>query len=271
MDWTELDRKFHVVKGLVREVGQHALALYRDRSTLGIERKGLQDLVSRADRECEDIIVETLRGLFPEDGFLGEERGRQNPRSETVWVIDPIDGTANFLRGIPFWCVSIGLMDGRDPVAGVIYNPVTDELYAARKDGGAAMNGRSIHVSATASLDQARMGIGFSYRRSVGRHVAAMKALLDAHCEYSRLGSGALGMALTADGRLDGYWEAHINIWDVAAGLCIVKEAGGWHSDFMHGNAFAEGNVILAATPKLAPQLAQILLDIGDEPTPVFS
>jgi myo-inositol-1(or 4)-monophosphatase len=259
MDRADLDRKFHMAKGLVREVGQQALAYYRDRASLGVERKGLQDLVSRADRECEDIIVESLRSRFPEDGFLGEERGRQNPGSETIWVIDPIDGTANFLRGIPNWCVSLGYIEGREPIAGVIYNPVTDELYAARKGGGATMNDHEIHVSSTRSLDEARMGIGFSYRRSVDVHVAAMKALLDAHCEYNRFGSGALGMAMAADGRLDGYWEAHINIWDVAAGLCLVKEAGGWHNDFMQGDVFVKGNPILAATPGLAKDLAKLL------------
>ena len=149
-------------------------------------------------------------------------------------------------------------MDSRDPVAGVIYNPVTDELYAARKGGGATMNGSPIHVSATTSLEEARIGIGFSYRRPVDPHVATIKALLNARCEYSRLGSGALGMALTADGRLDGYWEAHINIWDVAAGLCIVKEAGGWISDFMQGDAFTNGNPILTATPGLAVSFMEL-------------
>jgi myo-inositol-1(or 4)-monophosphatase len=261
MEKAELERRFHIAKGLVREVGQQALAYYRDRASLGIERKGLQDLVSRADRECEDIIVGTLRGLFPDDGFLGEERGWQNPGSDTIWIVDPIDGTANFLRGIPFWCVSLGLVEDREPVAGVIYNPVTDELYSARKGGGASLNGKSIRASGTKNLEEARIGVGFSYRRSVDLHIAAIKALLDSHCEYSRLGSGALGMALVADGRLDGYWEAHINIWDVAAGLCIVKEAGGWLSDFRNGNAFEQGNEILAATQTLAGELSRLLLN----------
>ena len=122
------------------------------------------------------------------------------------------------------------------------------------------MNGSAIHVSATTSLEEARMGVGFSYRRSVDLHVAAVKAFLDARCEYSRLGSGALGMAMTADGRFDGYWEAHINIWDVAAGLCIVKEAGGWVSDFMQGDVFTNGNSILAATPSLAVRLMELTI-----------
>ena len=103
------------------------------------------------------------------------------------------------------------------------------------------------------------MGIGFSYRRPVAPHARAISALLEAHCEYSRLGSGALGMAFTADGRLDGYWEAHINIWDVAAGLCIVMEAGGWTNDFMSGDVFRQGNPILATNPALAESLSALL------------
>jgi myo-inositol-1(or 4)-monophosphatase len=176
-----------------------------------------------------------------------------------VWIIDPIDGTANFLRGIPFWCVSLGLIDSGEPVAGIIYSPPVEELHLARKGAGAWLNGRPIKVSATRRIEEARIGVGFSYRTPVEPHLQALKALLESHCEYSRLGSGALGMALTADGRLDGYWEAHINIWDVAAGLCLVKEAGGWTNDFMTTDVFANGNSILATTPLLSETLRSLM------------
>jgi myo-inositol-1(or 4)-monophosphatase len=259
MDEGELDLRFHAAIGLVREVGQEAARQYRRREKLEIETKGLQDLVSEADRACEDEIVSTLNRLFPGDSFLGEERGLQNVGGDATWVIDPIDGTANFLRGIPLWCVSLGLIFRNAPVIGIIYNPVTDELYAAKRGTGATLNRSRIRVSTVTKLSDARMGIGFSYRRPVTPHVQAISALLEAHCEYSRLGSGALGMALTADGRLDGYWEAHINIWDVAAGLCIVKEAGGWTNDFMAGDVFRLGNPILAANPALAAPLSALL------------
>lgn len=126
-------------------------------------------------------------------------------------------------------------------------------------DFGATLNGKRIKVSDTKRLEEARLGIGFSYRQPVAPHAATIKGLLDAHCEYSRLGSGALGLALTADGRLDGYWEAHINIWDVAAGLCIVKEAGGWTNDFLVNEGFTKGNPILATNPKLKYKLKGLL------------
>jgi myo-inositol-1(or 4)-monophosphatase len=141
----------------------------------------------------------------------------------------------------------------------VIYNPITDELYAARQGQGATLNGRKIAVSNVKTLEDARIAIGFSYRRPVAPHAEAVKALLDAHCEYSRLGSGALGLALTADGRLDGYWEAHINVWDVAAGLCIVKEAGGRVNDFLGEDGIHSGNAVLASTPQLYESLGGLL------------
>lgn len=259
MDEGELDRRFHAGLGLVREVGQEASRQYRRRDTLAVETKGLQDLVSETDRACEDEIVSALTRMFPGDAFLGEERGLQNSGGDAVWVIDPIDGTANFLRGIPLWCVSLGLVFRNLPVLGIIYNPETDELYAAKRGSGATLNHAKIKVSAVTKLSEARMGIGFSYRRPVAPHARAISALLEAHCEYSRFGSGALGMAFTADGRMDGYWEAHINIWDVAAGLCIVKEAGGWTNDFMSGDVFRQGNPILATNPALAAPLQALL------------
>lgn len=259
MDESEIQHRCYAAMGLVREVGQEAARQYRARDKLEVETKGFQDFVSVVDRACEDEIVSTLGRLFPGDAFLGEERGIQNAGGDATWVIDPIDGTANFLRGIPLWCVSLGLIVQNKPVIGVIYNPVTDELYAARQGAGATLNGSKISVSAVRKLNEARMGVGFSYRRPIAPHLQGISALLEAHCEYSRLGSGALGLAFTADGRMDGYWEAHINIWDVAAGLCIVKEAGGWINDFMSGDVFRLGNPILATNANLADILVALL------------
>ena len=156
--------------------------------------------------------------------------------------------------------MSLGLVIGGKSVLGIIYNPVTDELYTAREGAGAFLNGRRIRVSNARKLDEARMGLGFSYRRPVQNHVRAVAASLEASCEYTRFGSGALGMAFAADGRLDGYYEAHINAWDIAAGLVLVTEAGGWCSDFFGGpDALAKGNAILAATPALVAPLRSLL------------
>ena len=259
MDASEIEIRFWAAQSVAREAGRLAAEAYHRRSELDIERKGTQDLVSEADRACEDRIVGTLQRLFPEDGFLGEERGAKNTSAKAIWIIDPIDGTANFLRGIPLWCVSLGLLADGEFVIGVIYNPVTEELYAARRGKGATLNGRKIEVSRAKSLEEARLGIGFSYRRPPAPHADAVKALLEAHCEYSRLGSGALGLAFTADGRLEGYWESHINVWDVAAGLCIVKEAGGHVNNFLDKDGLIKGNEVLASTPHLYPTFSALL------------
>lgn len=259
MDENEIEVRYWAALGVAREAGRLAAEAYQRRGELDIERKGTQDLVSEADRACEDAIVGALQRLFPEDGFLGEERGARNTDAKAIWIIDPIDGTANFLRGIPLWCVSLGLLAGGDFVIGVIYNPVTEELYAARRGKGATLNGRRIEVSKARSLEEARLGIGFSYRRPAAPHAEAVKALLEAHCEYNRLGSGALGLAFTADGRLEGYWEAHINAWDVAAGLCIVKEAGGRMNDFLAGDGLGKGNEVLVSNPHLHAPLSALL------------
>jgi myo-inositol-1(or 4)-monophosphatase len=259
VDASEIEIRFWAAQSVARDAGRLAAEAYHRRSELDIERKGTQDLVSEADRACEDRIVGTLQRLFPEDGFVGEERGAKNASAKTVWIIDPIDGTANFLRGIPLWCVSLGLLCDGEFVIGVIYNPVTEELYAARRGKGATLNGRKIEVSQAKSLEEARLGIGYSYRRPPAPHADAVKVLLEAHCEYSRLGSGALGLAFTADGRLEGYWESHINAWDVAAGLCIVKEAGGRVSDFLSGDGLTEGNEVLVSNPHLYPTFSTLL------------
>ena len=260
MDQNDLGLRYRFAQGVVREAGQVALDRYRRREDLTIERKGRQDFVSQADKECEEFVAGALLQAFPDDAVLGEEGGAQNEGGAATWIIDPIDGTSNFIAGIPIWCVSLGLVIGGKSVLGIIYNPVTDELYTAREGAGAFLNGRRIRVSNARKLDEARMGLGFSYRRPVQDHVRAVAACLEASCEYTRFGSGALGMAFAADGRLDGYYEAHINAWDIAAGLVLVTEAGGWCSDFFGGpDALAKGNAILAATPALVAPLRSLL------------
>ena len=254
----EISERARLAETVIRKAGALAADYYSRRAALSIENKGVQDVVSEADRNCEELIVAALTRHFPEDGFLGEEGGLRS-EGKLIWVVDPIDGTDNFLRGIPFWCVSIGLVADRQALLGYIYNPVTEELFSAVKGGGAFLNGEAIRVSDTADVERARICLGFSYRRPVAPHARVVKALLDAHCEYSRLGSGALGVAYTAAGRFDSYWEHHINAWDVAAGLAIVSEAGGVTNDFLAGDGMQRGNEIFASTPALAPKLRAII------------
>jgi myo-inositol-1(or 4)-monophosphatase len=254
----ELDHRLRVAEAVVREAGRLAVEQFARRELLRIDRKGAQDLVSEADRACEDLIVAGLAREFPHDGFLGEERGARTPGAAAVWVIDPIDGTHNFLTGVPFWCVSVGLVVSDELVLGIIDHPLAGEFYAARRGGGAFLNGKRIRVSAETDLTRARVCVGFSYRRTVTDHVRAVEALLAAGCEYLRLGSGALGLAYTAAGRFDGYWERHINAWDAAAGLVLVHEAGGQVNDLLSGEGMTCGGEVLAATPALFQPLIEL-------------
>lgn len=257
MDNKDLIPRHRAGLDIAREAGAFALDYYRRRASLPVERKGLQDFVSVADKETEEMIVRKLSKAFPDDSFLGEEGGLRQ-KGPLLWVIDPIDGTANFLRGIHHWCVSVGLIAGGRSVLGFIYDPVMDEMFSAMAGDGAFLNGEPIRVSGETDLREARVSVGFSYRRPPAPHVRDVGALLAAGSEYSRLGSGALGLAYTAAGRFDGYYERHINLWDVAAGLAIVAEAGGMASDFMAGNAMTEGNELLVATPALFEPLRRM-------------
>ena len=246
------ERRLARASELVREAGALALASFRNAS-LVVESKGVQDYVTAVDRAVETLLVDRLHADFPDDAFLGEEGGRRSGSSgsEALWVIDPIDGTVNYTRGLPLWCISVALVYAGEIAFGLIFNPVSDEFYCAVRGQGARCNGQPIRVSGVRSPEAARIGMGFSYRCPTALHVRGIGRLLDAHCEYARLGSGALGLAFVADGRFDGYWEPHINSWDVLAGICLVREAGGWVSDFLAGDGLFDGNPILACTPAL--------------------
>jgi myo-inositol-1(or 4)-monophosphatase len=253
-----LEARRRAAEAAIREAGEVAAGFYGRRASLRIDRKGAQDLVSEADRACEDLIVAALSRDFPDDGFLGEEGGHRGGSGDTVWVIDPIDGTHNFLTGVPFWCVSLALVVGREPVLGLIFDPSADELFSATSGGGALVNGTTMRVSGETELTRARLCVGFSFRRPVADHVRAIDACLSAGCEYLRLGSGALALAYVAAGRFDGYWETHMNSWDAAAGLVLVREAGGWTNDFLAGNGLEDGNEILASTPALTEPFKEL-------------
>jgi myo-inositol-1(or 4)-monophosphatase len=254
----DIEARLGAAETILRDAGGIAADYFARRATLAIDRKGAQDLVSEADRACEDFIVAALARAFPEDGFLGEEGGRRGGSGGALWVIDPIDGTHNFLTGIPFWCLSLALVAGGEAVGGLIYDPVQDEMFSAVQGGGAFLNGTPMRVSGETDLTRARICVGFSYRRPVTDHIAAIEACLSAGCEYLRLGSGALALAYVAAGRFDGYWERHMNSWDAAAAIALVREAGGWENGFMAGNALTEGNEILAATPGLVDDFGRL-------------
>ena len=198
---------------------------------------------------------------------MGEESGRSGDigPENYVWVVDPIDGTANYARGIPHWCISVALMRAGRVELGYVYDPCAREIFTARRGRGARLNGRKISVSEVLDVGKARVNVGFSYRRPPELHSRGIRILLERGIEYSRLASGALGMSWVACGRFDAYWETHINSWDVLAGLLIVEEAGGWVSEFLSGKGFLEGNPILAAAPGIGAELRRLLEPLNEE------
>ncbi len=260
MNPDDLASRLDLATTLVREAGARAMRHFRS-TDLVTASKGLQDPVTVADREVEAHLVDAIAQRFPGDAVIGEEGGAHGTvGSDTpVWVIDPIDGTDNFARGLPLWCVSVGVVVGSRAELGLILAPALDEFYVARRGHGCTRNGAPVQVSSCSEAGRARINLGYSRRRPAAGHLQCIERLLANDFEYSRLGSGALGLAYVADGRFDGYWESHVNSWDVAAGLCIATEAGAWVSDFLTGDALHAGNPILACTPALAAPLRRLL------------
>jgi len=195
----------------------------------GVQTKSTAtDMVSDADRAAEALILEGIRAARPRDAILGEESGEAAGNSGFRWVVDPLDGTTNFLYGIGQWAVSIACEDATGPLIGVVYDPVRDELFAAARDGGATKNGNPIAVSAKTDLSSALIATGFSYRPAERAASAALlPAVLPAVRDIRRAGAAALDLAWVACGRLDGYYESPIEWWDIAAGVLLVREAGG--------------------------------------------
>jgi myo-inositol-1(or 4)-monophosphatase len=253
---TELEARWGAAVEAVREAGALALRMQAaPEAELGLAWKGERDFVTAADHAVEAMLAERLAARFG-DGLVGEERG--GAMAERLWVVDPIDGTYNYAHGLPQWCVSLGFLVRGELELGLIYNPARDELFAARRGQGATLNDRSIQVSGARNLAHPLVEAGVSNRIPFADYLALIGRIVAGGCEFRRLGSGALGLASVAAGRTDAYCELHINAWDVAAGILIVREAGGWTNNFLSGDWLTGGNPILAATPELRERLVSL-------------
>lgn len=204
-----------------------------------IKKKGAIDLVTESDTESEKIIIETIKKVFPSHAILAEESGLEKGDSDCLWIIDPLDGTTNFAHHLPIFAVSIAFASKNDVVAGIVFNPVTGELFTAAKGEGAQLNGIPIHVSTTEKLSESLLVTGFPYnfKEIIGGIKTRFFNCLMATQGVRRLGSAALDLCYTAAGRFEGFFEQELKPWDTAAGLIIAKEAGGSVTDFS-GNAF---------------------------------
>lgn len=256
----DIEARMAVALNVVHRAGELALAYFHDIPSLDIASKGPQDHVSQADRDTEALIKSALAEHFPQDAFVGEETGAQGVGPGTaVWVVDPIDGTTPFLLGLPTWCISVALVADDEVQIGIILNPATHELYAARRGHGATLNGRPLRVRTAHTLDEGLTAIGCSMRTRPQDLGTMMQRLLESKGMFHRIGSGALSLCYLAAGQLIGYVEMHINAWDCLAAICIVTEAGGQVSPFLATHGVTGGGPIVAASPELYPTVAALL------------
>jgi len=244
-----MDMRLLAAQAVAREAGAMARRRFLDKS-FKVAFKGPQDFLTEVDRETEAFIAERLLRVFPDDGFIGEE---SDPRPAgdggAAWVVDPIDGTANFARGVPHFCVSIACIEAGRIEAGVIYNPMLDELFSARRGGGARLNGAPIRVSGATALAECSIEVGWNSRAGAAQYIDLLRRVASTGASPSRMASGALAIAYVAAGRSDGFVERHINAWDCLAGILMVSEAGGYVSDFLKGDGLAKGGPLIACAP----------------------
>lgn len=224
---------------------------------LTIASKERNDFVSEVDRQAENEIIAIIRKAYPGHGILAEESGQHGKSDEFLWIIDPLDGTTNFLHGFPQFSVSIALQHKGRLEQAVVYDPMRQELYTASRGSGAFLDNRRIRVSKQVGLGGALLGTGFPYKDQ--QHMAAylemFKALSVDSAGIRRPGSAALDLAYVAAGRFDGFWEIGLSPWDMAAGILLVREAGGLVGDFAGAHDFMKTGNIVAATPKLFPAI----------------
>jgi len=252
----DLGARHRLAEQVAREAGLLARSFASNLGQLAIEMKGPQDPVTAADRAVEDLIVQRLQNKFPQDAFVGEEGHRPaSQEAEALWIIDPIDGTTNFVQGRAEWVVSIGFLHTGIPTIGVVHHPSADATYSARLGKGAMRNGRTMRASATTDISNAVFAFESSLR---GPRLPVTETIAVRGGEYRRLGSAALSLALLADGCFDGFIAEHTNAWDVAAGIALVREAGGWTSDFFAGNGLLRGNSMVAAAPGLRDEVLEV-------------
>jgi myo-inositol-1(or 4)-monophosphatase len=245
---------------LAREAGDLLMSYF---GKVAIEYKGDADLVTKADRTSEKLIVERIRRRWPDHDLIGEEGSRTETGSDYRWFVDPLDGTTNFAHGYPVFCVSLALEYKKQRIAGVIFDPNRNEMFAAEKGGGARINGASIHVSSTPRLQESLVATGFpSHKRHKNPNIHFYHQLTLRSHGVRRAGSAALDLCYVACGRYDAFWEFNLNSWDTAAGVLIVEEAGGNVSNFSGQPFSIDSRQVLATNTLLHQELLHEFAEI---------
>lgn len=244
-----------------RRAGSIIMRGYQQRDQLTIESKGLNDFVSEVDRNAEAAIIEILLGAYPEHCILAEESGTREGMEPFQWIIDPLDGTTNFLHGHPQFSVSIALQHKDKLEQAVVYNPMTEELFSASRGQGAFFNNRRIRVSQVHSLNNALLGTGFPFKeeRYLDIYLQTFRTLFPMTSGVRRCGSAALDLAYVACGRLDGFWELNLKPWDIAAGVLLIQEAGGMVTDIYGARNYMQTGHLLTGNMKIHKLLSEQL------------
>ena len=254
-----MDRYLDVAIEIAREAGQVLLA----HRGVGFELKGEHDLVTAADRASEKLVVERLKAEFPNHGIIAEEGGYAEDRSELRWYVDPLDGTTNFAHGFPMWNVTLGLARKGEMIAGVVYDPLNQELFTAERGAGARLNGAPIRVSKAPTLNESLLSTGFpSRKRSENVNIHFYYQLAMVTHGVRRGGSAAIDLAYTACGRLEGFWEFGLKPWDMAAGSLLVQEAGGKASGMLGEPYDVLGRYVLADNGLIHEETLQLFAEI---------
>ncbi len=231
MSLTESELKKYLNAALdISQAGGNILKQYWGKISDICQKDHKSDLVTEADKASEEVLIAAIHSQFPSHGILAEESGLiKNRDNEFLWVIDPLDGTTNYTHQYPFVCVSVGLLHRDHPIIGIVYNPITEELFSGAKGLGAKLNNSSIHVSKTSTLEKSLLSTGFPYDRNVNKdnNYAEFATLTNLTQGVRRAGAAALDLSYVACGRLDGFWERGLQPWDVAAGIVLIEEAGG--------------------------------------------
>jgi myo-inositol-1(or 4)-monophosphatase len=241
-------------KTLIRDFGEI--------EKLQVSVKGPGDFVSTSDKNVENIIISELEKARPSYSILSEEIGEIKKSEEFKWVIDPIDGTSNFLHGIPHFAISIGLEQNNEIISGIIFDPIKDEMFTAEKGNGSYLNNQRMRVAARSKLEDCIIFTGGPKNQTKDKDLALeeyKKFSSKVHIPIRKMGSAALDMAYVAAGRSDGFWHRNLNYWDIAAGIILVKEAGGFVTDFEGNNKYVENKTILAANSKINEEMVEFL------------
>ncbi len=250
--------------GAARAAGDFIMRHYQQADQLKVTTKQANDYVSEVDRSAEAIIIDRIRKAYPRHAILAEESGDHDGRTNTEiqWIIDPLDGTTNFLHRNPQFAVSIAARDRSELEIGVIYAPFSQELFTAMRGSGAQLDGRRIRVSNTSKLADSLIGTGFPYRRDqdLDAYLPLLKAVMQNTSGVRRPGAAALDLAYVAAGRLDGFWEQGLQPWDVAAGALLIREAGGKITDLTDARSdVVESGNVLAGNQKIHAELGELL------------